>query len=111
MSSGIRVADLELEIRVDRAQRMVVEDPPGATLPAVVLRMPPYRAAELAHLLDRWAAVCVTAGGCVPEWVLAAHALLDVARAAVPGASYPELADLLHSPAHDVLPDGWVGPA
>jgi hypothetical protein len=90
------VPDAELEVRVGAP--ILVEDA-GGYLPAVEVRMPPYMAARLAHLLDQWASVCDLTGSDEGiEWVAAAHALLKAARTASPERDDPEFADLTGIP-------------
>jgi hypothetical protein len=89
---------IEMEVDVDRARLIAAEEPDGAALPAVVVRMPAYVAGALAKVLDTWAIVCQAAGSDdTTEWVTAAHALLLAGREAADGIPYPELADLLHA--------------
>ncbi|OHV45749.1 hypothetical protein BCD48_21475 [Pseudofrankia sp. BMG5.36] len=89
---------IEMEVDVDRARLIAAEEPGGAALPAVVVRMPAYVAGALAKVLDTWAIVCQAAGSDdTAEWVTAAHALLLAGREAADGIPYPELSDLRHS--------------
>ena len=93
----LTLAVIELEVDVDRAQLIATEEPAGAAVPAVVLRMPPYIAGALAQVLDRWALMCQVTGSVeMTEWVGAAHALLMAGREAAGGERYPELEDLHH---------------
>jgi hypothetical protein len=90
---------LEFEVVVDRRQLIQAEYPAGTLLPAVVVRMPPYVAAMLAHIVDQWAAIGGMLGAPGAEWVPAAQALLTAARVAAPaGAASGELGDLVHHP-------------
>jgi hypothetical protein len=98
----LTLEEIELEVDVDRSQLISAEEPAGAEVPAVVVRMPPYIAGALAQVLDRWALVCQVSGSPVTvEWVSAAQALLLAGRAAAGEYHYPELDDLRHP-----LPEG-----
>jgi len=88
---------VEFELAVDRDHLIAAEDPAGCLLPAVIVRMPPYVAAMLAHIVDQWAAIASMLGGPGSEWVPAAQALLVAARDAAPAAT-GELGDLVHHP-------------
>ncbi len=88
---------VEFELSVDHDQLIEAEDPAGCLLPAVIVRMPPYVAAMLAHIVDQWASIASMLGGPGAEWVPAAQALLVAARDAAP-ATASELGDLVHHP-------------
>jgi hypothetical protein len=100
--AATRLQTVEAELYVDRIHLIRAETPPGTVQPAVTVRMPPYTAGGLAHLVDDWNTVFAIMGGFGSPWLALAQGLLRAARDASPRArDIPELVDLATP-----LPDG-----
>src|SRR5262245_45472070 len=109
MVEVLRLVEVELELSVDRHCPIGLTEPAERSTPAVVLRMPAYTAAGLAHVVDQWAGIRALMDRATTGWEPAARRLLRAARQAVPIDTYPELDDLrycslLHASGHHIGP-------
>jgi hypothetical protein len=107
--AATRLQSVEAELYVDRVHLIRAQLPPGTVLPAVTVRMPPYTAGGLAHLVDDWNTIFAIMSGCESPWLALAQGLLRAARDAYPRArEVPELVDLA-VPLPDITEDPAPG--
>ncbi|MBL7495461.1 hypothetical protein I6A84_27225 [Frankia sp. CNm7] len=110
MVEVLRLVEVELELSIDRHCPISLTKPAGRPAPAVVLRMPAYTAAGLAHVVDQWAGIRGLLDRATTGWEPAARRLLRAARQAVPIDAYPELDDLRYCSLLHARPGHQIGP-